>query len=87
MEIITPDFSYLWIVQITMLVYLGFWIYALLDMIRSEFRDPNQKLIWALLLVLIPFFGTFLYLSMSRRTKASKMNASSYFQKRINFRK
>lgn len=87
MEIIVPGFEFLLIFQVTMLAYLGFWIYALIDMIRSDFKDPNQKLIWALLLLLIPFFGTFIYLSMSRRTKVRNDSAHQYFEKRISFKK
>jgi len=55
--------------NLVMLVYFGFWLYALIDMIRSDFRDQNQKLIWALFLLCIPVLGTLFYLSMSARIK------------------
>ncbi|WP_416377778.1 PLD nuclease N-terminal domain-containing protein [Algoriphagus sp. D3-2-R+10] len=44
-------------------------IYALVDLIRSDFREHHMKLIWALIILFIPYIGTFLYLSVSRRTK------------------
>jgi len=72
--------------QIALVIYAGFWIYALLDLIQAEFRDPNQKLIWALLLVFIPFIGTFMYLSTSRRLKVRKTLFNTQ-EKRINFRR
>ncbi|MBC6365451.1 PLDc N-terminal domain-containing protein [Algoriphagus sp. AK58] len=58
--------------QLSGLIYLGFWAYALIDCVRNEFRGPNQKLIWLILILFAPFIGTFLYLSMSRRTKEKR---------------
>lgn len=55
---------------LTMIGYFGFMVYALIDMIRSDFREQHMKLIWALMILMLPVIGTFLYLSMSRRTKS-----------------
>lgn len=68
MELITPGYGLL-IWQLSGLIYLGFWVYALFDCVRSDFRGPNQKLIWLILILFAPGIGTFLYLSMNRRTK------------------
>lgn len=76
------DTEYILLTNLVMLIYFGFWIYALIDMIRSEFKDPNQKLIWALFLLFIPVFGTFFYLSMSRRTKLSNRRFNPEFSKK-----
>ncbi|WP_442780905.1 PLD nuclease N-terminal domain-containing protein [Algoriphagus sp. PAP.12] len=63
----------LWIWQglsfIVGLSLFGFWAYALIDVIQSEFRFPHEKLTWILFILLLPPFGTFLYLAKSRTSK------------------
>lgn len=49
--------------------YFAFMIYALVDVLRSEFRAQHMKLIWVLIILFAPVIGTFIYLSNSRRTK------------------
>jgi hypothetical protein len=71
MDLISPGYGLLlW--QLSFLIYLGFWVYALFDSLRSDFRGPHQKLIWVILIIFTPVIGTFLYLSISRRTKEKK---------------
>jgi len=68
MDLIEPGNGILlW--QLAGLSYLGFWAFALIDMIRSDFKESHMKIIWAILIVFVPIMGTFLYLSMNRRTK------------------
>ena len=66
---------------LVMVGYLGFTIYALIDMIRSDFRDHHMKLIWTILILMVPMIGTFLYLSMSRRTKQNFRRFNPDFSK------
>ena len=71
MDLIAPSHGLIfW--QLSALVYLGFWVYALVDCLRNDFRGPNQKLIWILLILFAQIIGTFLYLSMSRSTKVKR---------------
>jgi hypothetical protein len=71
MDLIAPGHGLLfW--QLSGLFYLGFWVYALFDCLRNDYKDPNQKLIWVILIVFTPLIGTFLYLSMSRWTKGKR---------------
>lgn len=49
--------------------YFCFTIYALVDLIRSDFKEQHIKLIWALMILFLPIAGTFLYLNMSKSTK------------------
>lgn len=51
------------------LSYLGFWVYAPYDIIKSDFKDSQTKLMRAILIIYAPIIGTFLYLSMNRKTK------------------
>ncbi|MEP0714407.1 PLD nuclease N-terminal domain-containing protein [Algoriphagus sp.] len=72
MDLISPSNGLLsWQVgtAIVMMGYLAFMIYALVDLIRSDFREQHMKLIWVLLILSVPVVGTFLYLSMNRRIK------------------
>jgi hypothetical protein len=46
------------------------WIYCLVDVIRSTFKNENQKLIWIILLAVVPVIGVVLYIVMGRDQKA-----------------
>ena len=71
MDLVIPSNGLL-IWQLSGLIYLGFWVYALINCLSNEFRGPNQKLIWIILILFAPFIGTFLYLSMSRSSKVKR---------------
>lgn len=51
------------------LAFLGFWIYALVDAIRSNFQQDSQKVIWILLLLLVPLIGMILYFTLGLQQK------------------
>jgi hypothetical protein len=71
MDLIAPSNGLIfW--QLSGVIYLGFWIYAVIDCLRSDFRASQQQLIWIILIVFAPMVGIFLYLSMSRRTKEKR---------------
>lgn len=81
MDLIVPGNGLLlW--QLAGLSYLGFWVYALYDMIRSDFKESHMKMIWAILIVFVPIMGTFLYLSINRRTKKGSRRFDPDFTKR-----
>jgi NhaP-type Na+/H+ or K+/H+ antiporter len=66
------------------LLLLGFlyailWIWALIDLLNSEFKDPNMKLIWAIVIVFANPIGIFLYFNIS---KNQKINRRKYFNLR-----
>ncbi|WP_281171891.1 PLD nuclease N-terminal domain-containing protein [Algoriphagus terrigena] len=44
-------------------------IYALVDVIRSEFREPLMKLTWVVLILFFPFFGALIYLFLGKKNK------------------
>ncbi len=44
-----------------LLLCLILWIWALVDIIQSRFSDDSTKIIWCLLVIFLPFIGTFLY--------------------------
>jgi hypothetical protein len=53
------------------LVYFVFWLYCLIDAIRSNFKDPNMKLIWIVILLFAHVLGPIIYLVMENRSKTT----------------
>ena len=45
------------------------WIWAVVDILQSEFKDSNMKLVWMLIVLLMPMLGTILYLWKGEQTK------------------
>ena len=71
MDLITPGYRlFLW--QLSGLLFLGIWAYAIFDCMRSEFGEPNQKLIWIILIVFVPFLGPLMYLGLSKKGKVKR---------------
>ncbi|WP_336068572.1 PLDc N-terminal domain-containing protein [Mesoflavibacter sp. CH_XMU1404-2] len=69
MDKIINDFSIgLFIWQAFILLSIGLWIYCLIDIFKNKFAQ-NDKLIWILLVLLIPFIGSLLYLSIGKNKK------------------
>ena len=55
-----------------MMIGLGFtviWVLAIVEIVKSEFQDKNERLIWLLLVILLPFIGTILYLMIGRKQR------------------
>jgi glucan phosphoethanolaminetransferase (alkaline phosphatase superfamily) len=48
------------------------WIWAIVDLLRSTFSSETNKLIWALVIVFIPFIGSILYLVIGRNQKVQQ---------------
>ncbi|MBM2820649.1 MAG: hypothetical protein HW405_409 [Candidatus Berkelbacteria bacterium] len=48
---------------------LGFvlWLWALIDCIRREFTNPNDKILWIVLILLLWLIGPILYLIIGRK--------------------
>jgi hypothetical protein len=58
--------------------YAILWIWAVVDMLKSEFKDGNLKLVWAVVLIFANPIGPFVYFILSREQKAS---SHKYFNK------
>ena len=46
-----------------------FWLWALIDVLKSEFSNSSNKLIWTLMIILLPLLGAILYLTIGREQK------------------
>jgi hypothetical protein len=53
------------------IAYFILWVYCLIDVIRSNFKDSNMKLIWILVLLFAQVIGPIAYLIMGQGTKTS----------------
>lgn len=54
------------------------WLWALVDLLKSEFKDSNMKLVWAIVLIFANPIGPFAYFIISREQKTSHRK---YFEK------
>lgn len=57
---------------LSMLVMFGsfiFWAWALIDLLKSDFKDSTNKLIWLLVVVFLYAFGALLYFFIGRQQK------------------
>jgi membrane protein DedA with SNARE-associated domain len=51
-------------------VVLVLWIWALIDILKSDFKDNINKIIWLLVVLLLNFLGVLLYYFIGRGQKA-----------------
>lgn len=60
---------HLFIVLLFVLLPTVLWIAALVDIIKSNFKDSNNKIIWILIVILVPIIGSILYFLMAKNQK------------------
>lgn len=58
------------------ILYAILWIWAIVDLLKSDFIDPNMKLIWAVVIIFANPIGPFVYFIIS---KGQKSNSHKYF--------
>ena len=58
------------LVSLSLLLLLP--LFALIDLVRSDFKDSSDKLIWVLIILFLPLFGSILYFVMSGKQKLRK---------------
>jgi uncharacterized membrane protein len=57
------------------LLIVGLWIWAIIDIVKSEFKDTIMKIVWLVLVIFLPLLGFFLYVIFGRGTKVRNDNA------------
>lgn len=61
-----------WIVMLAVLGFIGLLpLIALIDIIRNEFRGSNDKVIWVIIVLFIPFLGCLLYFLIGRNQRVT----------------
>ena len=67
--ILSLSVIHLIIVFIFILLPSVFWIIALIDILKSDFRDTNGKIIWVLVVIFLPVIGSILYFLIGKSQK------------------
>ncbi len=49
-------------------------LFALIDILRNQFKDSTNKIIWALIVLLFPVLGGILYFLFGVKQKVSKID-------------
>ncbi|MEO0332417.1 MAG: PLD nuclease N-terminal domain-containing protein [Bacteroidota bacterium] len=57
------------IIVIFVLAGTALWLYTLVDILRSRFRNDSDKIVWVLVVILLQFLGAIIYLAMGRNQK------------------
>ena len=60
-----------WEILILLLIPFTLWLWALIDCLQSDFNN-NNKLVWVILIILVPLLGAILYLAIGRNQKVKK---------------
>ena len=63
--------GFLIIILLFSLAYFILWVYCLVDVIRSDFKDQNMKLIWVIVILFGQVIGPLAYLALGKSTKVS----------------
>lgn len=45
------------------------WIIALVDILKSNFKESNNKILWVLVVILLPIIGSILYFIIGKNQK------------------
>ena len=68
MELLLPEMGLIfWTVFIILIILLP--VIAVFSLLRSTFKDSITKLIWLLVILLVPFFGPIFYFLIGRKDK------------------
>lgn len=54
------------------LAVLALWLWAIIDILKADFKDSIMKIVWLLLVVFLPLLGFILYVIIGRATKLPK---------------
>ncbi|GHA74729.1 PLDc N-terminal domain-containing protein [Pontibacter akesuensis] len=52
-----------------LLIPLALWLWALIDVLRSDFKSGTDKLVWVVAIIFVPLLGALLYLLFGRSQK------------------
>lgn len=53
--------------------YTVLWLWALINVIKSDFSNESNKIIWLLVIILLPFPGALLYLFIGRDQRVRRV--------------
>lgn len=59
------------IISLPFLLAVGLWLYALIDVLRGQFRTETDKIIWVLVVIFLQALGAIIYLLIGKKQKVS----------------
>ena len=65
--------------SVIVILTLGLWIWAIVNIVKSSFKDGAQKILWLVVVVLFPILGPIVYFQVGRKytnRKSRKFNPS-----------
>ena len=60
------------IILLFLLLPILAWVVALVDIMRSQFRNDTDRLLWIVVVTLAPVLGVLVYLVLGRRYKVEE---------------
>ena len=48
---------------------VGVWFWSLIDVLNGEFEKDNDRIVWVIILLLLPFPGFLLYLMIGKKNR------------------
>lgn len=67
--ILALSLSLLAVALLPILLIFGLALIALINILKSDFRDSTTKLIWVLVVLFLPFIGPILYFIIAPKDK------------------
>ena len=58
--------------EIIFLICIGLYLYTLIDILKSEFTNSINKIIWLIAVIFLPILGIILYFFIGRKQKIQK---------------
>lgn len=54
---------------VLLIAYFGLILFCLMDVLKGNFKNPVEKLVWVAVILFFPFLGSVIYLFMGRKNK------------------
>jgi phosphotransferase system glucose/maltose/N-acetylglucosamine-specific IIC component len=58
--------------QLFFLICIGLYLYTLIDILKCEFTNSIDKLVWLIAVIFLPILGIVLYFFIGRKQKIKK---------------
>jgi uncharacterized integral membrane protein len=71
MELIAPSWGLI-LFSVLTLILIILWVFALWDVVQSNFANANDKLIWVLVVLFAPVVGMLFYFIAGRKNKINQ---------------
>jgi len=61
-----------WILVLFGIFLIALPIWAIVDIIRSDFKNPDNRILWVILIILLPIIGSIIYYYMRDGQKVAR---------------